>query len=74
MTFSNPAGDAVAAAPGYGALLELLGLGASRSTCSRAAPWLDARLAGVPEERLRGRRRRASGAWSRSSSTWPTWR
>ena len=63
MTFSNPAGDAVAAAPAYvRALLDLLGAREPLDVLPELLPWLEARLAGIPEERLR--RPEAPGKWS----------
>ncbi len=63
MTFSNPAREAVAAAPAYvRALLDLLGPREPLDVLPELLPWLDARLAGIPEERLR--QPEAPGKWS----------
>jgi hypothetical protein len=63
MTFSNPAGNAAAAAPAYvRALLDLLGSRQPLDVLPELMPWLDRRLAGIPEARLR--RPEAAGKWS----------
>lgn len=63
MTFSNPAGGAVAGATAYvRALLDLLGAREPLEVLPELMPWLDRRLAGVPEARLR--RPEAPGKWS----------
>jgi len=63
MTFSNPAGNAAAAAPAYvRALLDLLGPRRPLDVLPELMPWLDRRLSGVPEARLR--RPEAPGKWS----------
>ena len=63
MTFSNPAGNASAAASGYvRALLDLLGPRDPLEVMAELLPWLEARLSGVPEPALR--RPEAPGKWS----------
>jgi DinB superfamily len=63
MTFSNPAGNAAAAAPAYiRALLDLLGPRRPLDVLPELMPWLDRRLRGVPEARLR--LPEAPGKWS----------
>lgn len=63
MTFSNPAGNAAAAASGYvRALLQLLGDRDPLDVAAELLPWLQRRTAGVPDEVLR--RPEAPGKWS----------
>src|SRR5689334_21487963 len=63
MTFSNPAGNAAAAASGYvRALLELLGDRDPLAIAAELMPWLERRTAGVPDEVIR--RPEAPGKWS----------
>ncbi|MGH2707004.1 MAG: DinB family protein [Actinomycetota bacterium] len=63
MTFSNPAGDAAAAAPAYiRALLDLLGSRDPFDVLPELMPWLDARLRDAGDETLR--RSEAPGKWS----------
>lgn len=63
MTFSNPAGTAVAAASGYvRALLDLLGPRDPLEVLGELLPWLDRRIAGLPEATLR--RPEMPGKWS----------
>ena len=63
MTFSNPAGNAAAAAPAYvSALLDLLGARDPLEVMSELLPWLDASVGGIPEPVLR--RAEAPGKWS----------
>jgi hypothetical protein len=63
MTFSNPASGAAAAAPAYvRALLDLLGPREPLEVLPELMPWLDRRLAGIPQARLR--RAEAPGKWS----------
>jgi hypothetical protein len=63
MTFSNPAGNAAAAAPAYvRALLDLLGPREPLEVLPELIPWLDRRLAGMSHARLR--RPEAPGKWS----------
>ena len=63
MTFSNPAGNAPAAAQAYvRALLNLLGTRDPLSVMAELLPWLEPRLASVPEPVLR--RAEAPGKWS----------
>jgi hypothetical protein len=63
MTFSNPAGSATASASAYvRALLELLGPRQPLDVLPELMPWLERRLAGIPEARLR--RPEAPGKWS----------
>ena len=63
MTFSNPAGNAAAAAAGYvRALLDLLGDRDPLDVLAETLPWLDRRLEGIDDERLR--RPEAPGKWS----------
>jgi hypothetical protein len=63
MTFANPAGNAAAAAPAYvRALLDLLGPRRPLEVLPELMPWLDRRLTGLPETRLR--QPEAPGKWS----------
>jgi hypothetical protein len=63
MTFSNPAGNAPAAASGYvRALLDLLGSRNPIEVLGELLPWLDQRIRGVPERTLR--RPEKPGKWS----------
>jgi hypothetical protein len=63
MTFANPAGNAAAAAPAYvRALLDLLGSRQPLDVLPELLPWLDRRLAGVSDARLR--QPEAPGKWS----------
>ena len=63
MTFSNPAGNATAAASTYvRALLDLLGSRDPLDVMSEMVPWLTTRLRGVAEPVLR--RPEAPGKWS----------
>lgn len=63
MTFSNPAGDAVAAASDYvRALLELLGSRDPLEVLAELHPWLSNRVHGVPDPVLR--RPERPGKWS----------
>jgi DinB superfamily len=63
VTFSNPAGNAAAAASGYvKALLDVLGSRDTLEVLSELVPWLTARLRGVAEPVLR--RPEAPGKWS----------
>ncbi len=63
MTFSNPAGNASAAAGAYvQALLEVLGTRQPLDVLPELMPWLEARLRGAPEQVLR--RPEAPGKWS----------
>jgi hypothetical protein len=63
MTFSNPAGNAAAAAGPYvRALLDLLGSRDPLAVMAELLPWLDSRLEGPAEEVLR--RPEAQGKWS----------
>jgi hypothetical protein len=63
VTFSNPAGTAAAAAPAYvRALLDLLGPREPLEVLPELVPWLDQRLASLPEARLR--RPEGPGKWS----------
>jgi hypothetical protein len=63
MSFSNPAGNAAAAASAYvRALLDLLGPRAPLEVLPALVPWLERRLAAVPQARLR--RPEAPGKWS----------
>jgi hypothetical protein len=63
MTFSNPAGNAPAAASGYvRALLDLLGSRNPIEVLGELLPWLDQRVRGVPDETLR--RPEKPGKWS----------
>jgi len=63
VSFSNPAGNATAAASAYvHALLDLLGAREPLDVLPELMPWLDRRLAGVSEARLR--RPEAPGKWS----------
>jgi hypothetical protein len=63
MTFSNPAGNAPAAASGYvRALLDLLGPRNPLEVLGELLPWLDHRLLGVVDATLR--RPEKPGKWS----------
>ena len=63
MTFSNPASGAAAAATTYvRALLDLLGPREPLEVLRELVPWLDHRLEGIPDARLR--RPEAPGKWS----------
>jgi len=63
MTFSNPAGNASAAASGYvRALLDLLGPRNPLEVLGELLPWLDHRLLGVVDATLR--RPEKPGKWS----------
>ena len=63
MTFSNPAGNAPAAASGYvRALLDLLGTRNPIEVLGELLPWLDHRLRGVADATLR--RPEKPGKWS----------
>jgi hypothetical protein len=63
MTFSNPAGNAPAAASGYvRALLDLLGTRNPIEVLGELLPWLDHRLRGVVDATLR--RPETPGKWS----------
>jgi DinB family protein len=63
VTFSNPAGNAPAAAQAYvRALLDLLGTREPLEVMAELLPWLESRLASVPEPVLR--RAEAPGKWS----------
>jgi hypothetical protein len=63
MTFSNPAGNAAAAASSYvKALLDLLGSRDPLVVLAELLPWLEECLRGVPEPMLR--RPEAPGKWS----------
>ena len=63
MTFSNPAGNAPAAAGAYvRALLDLLGPGDPLQVMAELLPWVDERLRVVPEPVLRAPE--APGKWS----------
>lgn len=63
MTFSNPAGNAAAAANTYvRALLDLLGTRDPLEVMAELLPWLEARLRGIAEPVLR--RPEAPGKWS----------
>jgi hypothetical protein len=63
VTFSNPAGNAAAAASGYvRALLDLLGSQDPVAVLGELLPWLDQRIRGVPEAALR--RPEKPGKWS----------
>jgi hypothetical protein len=63
MTFSNPAGNAPAAAASYvRALLDLLGSRNPIEVLGELLPWLDQRLRGVPDAVLRRPEKR--GKWS----------
>ena len=63
MTFSNPAGGAAAAAQTYvRALLDLLGSRDPLQVMGELLPWLDRRIAGLPDGTLR--RPEAPGKWS----------
>jgi hypothetical protein len=63
MTFSNPAGNASAAASGYvRALLDLLGTRNPIEVLGELLPWLDHRLRGIVDATLR--RPEKPGKWS----------
>jgi len=63
MTFSNPAGNAPAAAAGYvRALLDLLGPRSPIEVLGELQPWLDHRLRGIADATLR--RPETPGKWS----------
>jgi uncharacterized damage-inducible protein DinB len=63
VTFSNPAGNAPAAAAAYvRALLAVLGSRDPLEVMAELLPWLDARLGEVPDSLLR--RPEAAGKWS----------
>jgi hypothetical protein len=63
MTFSNPPGQAAAAASGYvRALLELLGSRDPLAVMEELLPWVHARLSGLDERALR--RPERPGKWS----------
>jgi hypothetical protein len=63
MTFANPAGGAVAAAPTYvHALLDLLGDQNPLEIAAQLLPWLERRTAGLDDAMLR--RPEAPGKWS----------
>jgi len=63
VTFSNPAGNAPAAAQAYvRALLDLLGTRDPLAVMAELLPWLEPRLASVPEPVLR--KPEAPGKWS----------
>ncbi|HSJ76991.1 MAG TPA: DinB family protein [Gemmatimonadales bacterium] len=63
MTFSNPAGNASAAAGAYvSALLDLLGPRDPLEVMAELLPWLEARLSGISEPALRTPE--APGKWS----------
>jgi uncharacterized damage-inducible protein DinB len=63
VTFSNPAGKATAAAPGYvRALMDLLGPRDPFEVLGELLPWLADRVRGLSETRLR--RPEAAGKWS----------
>ena len=63
MTFSNPAGNAAATASEYvRSLLDLLGPRDPIEVLAELLPWLDRRLAGLPEAVLR--RPERPGKWS----------
>jgi len=63
VTFSNPAGNAAAAASGYvRALLEVIGTRDPLEVLAELVPWLTARLRGVAEPVLR--RPESPGKWS----------
>ena len=63
MTFSNPAGNASAAAGAYvSALLDLLGPRDPLEVMAELLPWLEARLSGISEPALR--KPEAPGKWS----------
>jgi hypothetical protein len=63
MTFSNPAGNAAAAAGSYvRALLDLLGQRNPLEVMAELLPWIDARVEGLPESVIR--RPEAPGKWS----------
>ena len=63
MTFSNPAGNASAAAGAYvRALLDLLGSRDPLEVMAELLPWLEARLSGISEPALR--KPEAPGKWS----------
>jgi hypothetical protein len=63
MTFANPAGNTAAAAAGYvRALLDLLGPQDPLAVAGELVPWLERRVAGLDQARLR--RPEAPGKWS----------
>jgi hypothetical protein len=63
MTFSNPAGNAAAAAAGYvRALLDFLGPREPLEVLPELVPWVEARIRGKPDALLR--RPEAPGKWS----------
>jgi hypothetical protein len=63
VTFSNPAGNAAASAPGYvRALLEVIGSQDPLEVLAELMPWLTVRLRGVAEPVLR--RPESPGRWS----------
>jgi hypothetical protein len=63
VTFSNPAGVAAAAASAYvRALLDLLGPREPLEVLPELTPWLDRRLRGIPDSRLR--QPEGPGKWS----------
>jgi hypothetical protein len=63
VTFSNPAGGAATAARTYvRALLDLLGSRDPLQVMGEMLPWLDRRIAGLPDRALR--RPEAPGKWS----------
>ena len=63
MTYSNPAGNAAAAAAAYvRALLDLLGERNALEVMAELVPWIDRRLEGVPESAIRTAE--APGKWS----------
>jgi hypothetical protein len=63
VTFSNPAGNAAAAAPAYvRALLDLLGPRAPLDVLPELVPWLETRLRDIPDAVLH--RPEAPGKWS----------
>jgi DinB superfamily len=63
MTFSNPAGQAVAASGAYTrALLEMLGTRDPFDVLEEQVPWLEARLSGIADPVIR--RPEAPGKWA----------
>jgi hypothetical protein len=63
VTFSNPAGNAVAAAPAYvRALLDLLGPREPLEVLPELLPWLETRVGGLSD--TAARRPEAAGKWS----------
>jgi hypothetical protein len=63
VTFSNPAGNASAAAGAYvSALLELLGSRDPLEVMGELLPWIESRLRGLPDAVLR--KPEAAGKWS----------